>query len=666
MQTPRLSKSCDQCRARKVRCLVPPESSGERSACTHCIKRNEVCQFSNSKRSSRWRTESKPSQNAPAEGHAHSSGLFIDRLLQDPAEEAFLFDEFSVLRAHDKQVSSSGIAFFSEERIQSLTRVIGNSRLRDLIHQMDLTIRTRLLARSDHEVTQSPLNRAPNPDTIPLKQAEAYIKSYFDNVHPIFPFVDQHSFEEKVKDLHTSVSFNTHPVFSTLYHAVLALGCQYHGGGSFDPGKGTAWKFFQTSLGHIPRLVLARESLIAVQAITAMAVFAMNACCLQVDHTLLAEASRMVLALRYHKSSVVDANPTECHRVFWVVYHLEKQYRFQGRRASAIADYDVGCQVPNVPESIFGEFNWFLASIRISRIFSIAYACLFSVDASTHSPGQLVSALNHVRKLLEDWRQSIPLEYRPGESVRPAFQSRPALKEIALRTNFYYYHLVITSERLKLRLASDQQKARESEEVLLKAAGAIIELSSLIDVEPYTPTFLLATMPLAALFIVFDFVVHHPNHPETRQHLMLLDIVSGHFSLLEQRSRGTLPGGYLSYFSFIAKGYVENVERQATDDCNQEAQNARGTHDLPVERLETCAANSVDTDHRQTDSSGDERRRATRSESSIQSQSHTFDNYFSDEGSWPTSMQTATEADLGALFASVIDWENVYQGAQEI
>ncbi|KAI9042376.1 fungal specific transcription factor domain-containing protein [Aspergillus affinis] len=475
--------------------------------------------------------------------------------------------------------------------------------------------------------------------------------SYFDNIHPVFPFLIQAEFEETVKTLYVSQSFGTDIAFIVLYQAVLALGCQYHGCGSFDAGTGKAWKFFQTSLGYVPRLLLARESLKAVQAITALAIFAMNTSCLQVDHTLLAEATRMVLALRYHKSSVVDGSPMECHRVFWVVYHLEKQYNFQGRRASAIADCDVGCPVPEVHQSIFGEFNWLLASIRISRIFSIAYACLFSVDASTHQPEQLISAVDHVQKLLEDWRKSIPIDYRPGEPPTRPFPSQSALKEIALRTHFYYFHLLITSERLKLHLASNQGKIHESEKTLLKAAGSVIELTSQIDVEPYTPTFVLAIMPLAALFIVFDFVIHYPDNPETRQNLMLMDIVSGHFSLIERRSGGTQPGGYLSYFPYIARGYVESHERQISDQAiMSESRSTEDIQSLPAERSDTWVQNEI-YNH------VIEGRTATRSGSSIRNDSPAFEDYFTSDNLWRSSMQTATEADLGALFASVIDWE---------
>jgi hypothetical protein len=60
----------------------------------------------------------------------------------------------------------------------------------------------------------------------------------------------------------------------------------------------------------------------------------MNVSSLKIGNFLLAEASRSVLALRYHKSTLDDGNAAACCRAFWVVYHIEKQYNFQARSSS--------------------------------------------------------------------------------------------------------------------------------------------------------------------------------------------------------------------------------------------------------------------------------------------------------------------------------------------
>lgn len=71
---------------------------------------------------------------------------------------------------------------------------------------------------------------------------------------------------------------------------------------------------------------------------------------------------------------------------------------------------------------------------------------------------------------------------------------------------------------------------------------------------------ILAVLPLAALFILFDFVVHNPTHPETRNNLALLDVAAGHFSLLDYKSGGFLPGSILTEFSHIARQFVKDFD----------------------------------------------------------------------------------------------------------
>jgi hypothetical protein len=84
---------------------------------------------------------------------------------------------------------------------------------------------------------------------------------YFDQVHPIYPFLDRRSFEEKASNRDLPAYLAQNPAFSALYHTVLALGCQYTEGGSFEIGKGKAWKLYQIALGLFPDLLLPREAL---------------------------------------------------------------------------------------------------------------------------------------------------------------------------------------------------------------------------------------------------------------------------------------------------------------------------------------------------------------------------------------------------------------------
>lgn len=73
----------------------------------------------------------------------------------------------------------------------------------------------------------------------------------------------------------------------------------------------------------------------------------------------------------------------------------------------------------------------------------------------------------------------------------------------------------------------------------------------------------MGSMPLSALFILFDFVVHNPTHPETKNNLSLLGVAAGYFCRLEYASKGSLPSSLLSDFAAIARQYVDDLEASA-------------------------------------------------------------------------------------------------------
>lgn len=152
-----------------------------------------------------------------------------------------------------------------------------------------------------------------------------------------------------------------------------------------------------------------------------------------------------------------------------------------------IADYDIGCPIPNTPESVLGEYNWLVSSVRFGRILAVAYASLFSISASTQPDDTILEAVDHVHTLLEEWRLSIPLDFRPKEPLQRRRLIDGASKEIALRTHYYYYHVIIALERLTLHVSRDIARSENSMRALLNTAREVINLTRYIDVEPYTP-----------------------------------------------------------------------------------------------------------------------------------------------------------------------------------
>lgn len=82
-------------------------------------------------------------------------------------------------------------------------------------------------------------------------------------------------------------------------------------------------------------------------------------------------------------------------------------------------------------------------------------------------------------------------------------------------------------------------------------------------------------MPLSALFVLFDFVVHNPYHPETSTNLTFLDVVGAYFTRLEFSTGGSLPSSLMAEFALIARQFMRDIQlgnRDRSGNANSNSQ----------------------------------------------------------------------------------------------
>lgn len=152
------------------------------------------------------------------------------------------------------------------------------------------------------------------------------------------------------------------------------------------------------------------------------------------------------------------------------------------------ADEDIGCNIPSVPGSMFGDYNWFLSAIHLSRLTSIAYTTLFSTNSSLKPAEDCLVSIKHLRRGLEEWRLSVPAAFRPKEPLRLSEIASPRTKMVAIQTHYLYCNLIFAVERLSLHVDPDGKLDREdSKWELMNAARTVIELVRFIEIEPHMP-----------------------------------------------------------------------------------------------------------------------------------------------------------------------------------
>ncbi|KAF5641398.1 transcriptional regulatory [Fusarium sp. NRRL 52700] len=506
-----------------------------------------------------------------ADGRLDSS-LYVDRILFSleqigtPEEERARYTAgcYSVSRQQvTEHVPSSSLAFFSDHAVHNLCLKLGHDKLKTLVNTLESQMQGRWEASLQpygppDEVNDSPEHRS------------QYIRSYFEQVHPIYPFLDRVTFEERVSCTQPQGSDSTHETWLALYHTVLSLGCMYHDGGSFEPGKGLAWHYFRLAFRHFQDVLICKASLLKAQAMAAMAVFALNYSSLQIETLCISEAARTIMTLGLHKRNLDYGARQEGRRAFWVVYCLEKEYAFNSSNASLISDMDISCPLPTELTSGAEKFAWLPCWARYSRILSKAYDSLFSVTATLRSAQERFVQMDRINDELQLWLTSIPESLRPGSSLQQYRSSPLYMQEMALRIHFSYYNLRICLSRMTLHLCpyEGSQRRSESTKCLLLSARSVIESTYLIAMNPFTPVWIIGVMPMVAMFIVFDFVIHNPLHSETRKNLSYLDIVAAHYARLDLLAQGTIHDAKVAEFTSIARLYVESFTGDQVNAAN--------------------------------------------------------------------------------------------------
>ncbi|KAH6893264.1 hypothetical protein B0T10DRAFT_537020 [Thelonectria olida] len=586
------SKACHACKTRKVRC------SGYPPPCGGCSQRGIACVFGQRKVPLRKNVNKalvttvavppEPSESlvkpviaalktppcqVPAREEEHSTlsspDLYIDQLLSRTVPpEGSNNNRRLALKGNGLFGGSYTITFFTDARLASLSARLQNNKVDQLVKRFSAVLKSRVKSPdkvSARSISQEKGRNGPFHDRA---AAATFISAYFEYIHPLYPHLNRSSFEETAfsSDLPTVLTENK--AFSALYHSVLALGCLYDGGGSFEPGKGRAWQLFSISLALFPELVQSPDSLLSLQAMATMAIYSLGISCLSIEKFIMTEAARRAQNLAL--ITMIGVAAQTFRRTFWVLYSLEKMSSFFFGRNSAFIDMDITTPIPSIPESIFGTFDWFLTFARLSRILSRALTSLFSPGVSNKDMPYYAVTIDHLSADLEQWRLSLPEDKRPGPLANQYVFRKPVSGAAVLWTHYLYYgfRLILAKTYLQLTTGAGDSSIIEnrvkSKEAMMSVTRSILELTPFIDVEPSTPLWVLAGIPIFALFILFEEVINDPRHKDAASNLALLDISGGHFSRIEYASEGSVPGSLIAEFSYIAREYVHDTNRDAS------------------------------------------------------------------------------------------------------
>lgn len=447
----------------------------------------------------------------------------IDRILDDDGSDP-LRDRHAAIwmrtgDAEEYSGLSSGIAAISDLGLKWIRSRVPESD--ELCHTIQY-VREGLMAHLRQCIPRQPF---PNPEmpTVwtalpPAHTIREYVDTYFSTVQTVFPVVDAVVFEEMLTQWYQQPSRQSDS-WKALLNAVLASGCRAalsnDTASAFQVSSSHSWGLFQNALNYEPKLVHSTTDLLAVQALVVMAVFAQGMSCSQrLEYILCSTATRLAhsLGLQRHVPKqwrMSEREECERHRLFWVIYCLDKSISLRSGRPSVIHDGDISCPFPR--NARYGTtkalakdravdteeplFDFFLYLVKFCRICSLVVQKLYSTLALCQPLSRLHVAANEILMRLETWRESIPARFRPGQPFSRLNIGNGLVRIQAMVLHFSYYYAVCAVHRRFTPIflqGCDENEGTNwsphgSSVTHIEAARSMALLTKYLDVESYTP-----------------------------------------------------------------------------------------------------------------------------------------------------------------------------------
>ncbi len=225
-----------------------------------------------------------------------------------------------------------------------------------------------------------------------------------------------------------------------------------------------AWGYLKNAMAVMTELTIRNTDLLSVQALLGMAMFLQGTPNPQPSFFLVAAAIRLAHSIGLHKRGAgFNLNAVESEqrkRVFWIAYLLDKDICLRSGRPPAQDDDDMNVELPsedppdsvgNIPlaKEIDGKktMNLFRLMCTFAQIQSRVYKQLYSVKASRQSDGELLNTIGELDAQLEEWKESIPLDFRPEHEINAAHT--PLILHVVV-LHFAYYNCLTTIHRMSV------------------------------------------------------------------------------------------------------------------------------------------------------------------------------------------------------------------------
>ncbi|OAL50018.1 hypothetical protein IQ07DRAFT_567597 [Pyrenochaeta sp. DS3sAY3a] len=394
-------KSCDLCYRRKMKC------DGRKPSCSNCITYAIDC------------TYSAPSRTAPKKRRSYAQG---------------------------------------EDGVGNTQTRLGRVEL--LVQQMaerldDVERRSEMETRLQHEVAPvfpSNIVRSEDEDgrprsmvLPPLDQVLPVIHIFLQDFNSVLPLFHADTLLRLVHECYSVGPLQRDPVVWAAIYVVLALARRHHIVASRDvPSSTTCLSRAQSVL---PRLVLDNTELLNVQVLVGIVMLLQASRDLKPALILIATTMRLAHSIGLHdRTYSAHLDPLLARQrayVFWLAYILDKDLSLLAKQPSVQLDDDINLELPSPmitqyiedsskmddTHTVAGvmtittaketvQMNYLTARIQLAAVEGGVYDYIHSTRSRKRSPEERSRALESVESALEQWKASIPSEFKASAGSR--------------------------------------------------------------------------------------------------------------------------------------------------------------------------------------------------------------------------------------------------------
>ncbi|KAK5945477.1 hypothetical protein PMZ80_002682 [Knufia obscura] len=428
----------------------------------------------------------------------------------------------------------------------------------------------------------------------PKEEALSLFKDYFENFNCMFPLFHEPTFMHLVEKQYSNDPYESSGWWACI-NVALAIAYRLRVMSNVVPVEDDhkAWLHLKNALAVLTELIMRNTDLLSVQALIGCSLFMSGTANPQPSFFLISAAIRLSHSIGLHKKgssfnlNIVEAEQRK--RVFWIAYLLDKDTCLRSGRPPAQDDEDMNVELPSEdpPDNVGNipladgksKVNLFRLMCEFAIISSKVYRQLYSVEASKQSDGELLNTIGDLDKELEDWKDKIPLDFRPEHEIKASHT--PLVLHIVV-LHFSYYNCLATIHRMSVHhgywtsrlsdYAISGLNARplnprvfSSAALCVQAARASIHLIKYIPQGDFACVWLIMYFPVSALVTIFANILQNPQDARARSDCKLMDLVVNFLTnIVAEESTGSFKRmlTICSEFTRIARLCLDKAEKE--------------------------------------------------------------------------------------------------------